>query len=848
MRSFRFIIVLLVLWMVPSVVSYADVADPTPITVMTSAGEKTLRPVGDEHGHWLVDEDGNEYSLDENGVFVPSGGRARQRRLMKLQKPSMAYAKNDFGIKVEGFEAKGEVVIPVILAFSDQFSLHNKASVSLKVFYEFLLNNVSGAPSVFTSWQVRGSLRDYWSDNSFGAFTPKFKIFTVSSSKLESCGGLFSAKRTLEWYGKNGSDGTDANKFELFKDAVSLLKSELSADKELTRNSSGKFASVIIIYPGCGENEDASRPNLIWPCAWNDGENYNYSSSGLTFQTVALCNEISSLNRPDMGTLCHEFGHCTGLPDFYDVDKEANGTHAHRVGAVDLMDGGSSKIVPPPLTCVERYLYFSKLWPAASKNVTGDYAPYSRITLPGIGQSGHFLMFTARNNSKEYLFVEAHLGYKWDNVIGLYFYHVDMSSNRVSVNSSTTAADLWAENQGMNNYDGHSCYRNAHEDNYGCRPYDYSGKAFGVWFSNYYNSGGSIAVNYAGHGWGGNSPASGKVRMVFKFYADHNGVNILDDVSVVCNGKTFDDSKCKEGGLKGIYELEVNESEFNSSSLSITVSKPGYETKVITKKELDEELDYISESERTTDNPGYVFFACKLLKDDTPVYSTLSYPAMSDSILSHKTPYGSFSVIQRIPMSFLGGMDSSTLRTLSFPSLGSFAEGLEYNLRICSGNLTLYEVQGASAFTFSNDSKQLFLIPDSGDLTFRLDFKGDGLPQLILSRGADGSVPAEIINEGGIVSILPGTFPVDFIFLQGTAGQKVSAGLELLEGIRILDSGAPEGRYKLYLNSAEDFVRFSVNGKDYALADSFLLMAGLNRLELVCGNGKEFVSWIYYPF
>ena len=92
---------------------------------------------------------------------------------------------------------------------------------------------------------------------------------------------------------------------------------------------------VIVIFAGVGEAQARTTiPDAIWPCNW-DLSSARYAGQGGNdafrpntgdpyVNTFAVFNELhgddeSTTTIDGIGTFCHEFGHCLGLPDFYDT-------------------------------------------------------------------------------------------------------------------------------------------------------------------------------------------------------------------------------------------------------------------------------------------------------------------------------------------------------------------------------------------------------------------------------------------------------------------------------------------------------------------------------------------------
>jgi M6 family metalloprotease-like protein len=105
---------------------------------------------------------------------------------------------------------------------------------------------------------------------------------------------------------------------------------------------------VFIVYAGYGEAQGAPA-ETIWPHESVLGGTWDaLTLDNVTLNTYACGQELAGKDSSDgthlagIGTICHEFSHCLGLPDFYDTDANtgANDTN-YGTGTFDLMCGGS---------------------------------------------------------------------------------------------------------------------------------------------------------------------------------------------------------------------------------------------------------------------------------------------------------------------------------------------------------------------------------------------------------------------------------------------------------------------------------------------------------------------------
>ena len=180
-----------------------------------------------------------------------------------------------------------------------------------------------------------GSVRDYFSDNSGGKFQPQFDI--AGPYKME-----------FSQYDCNLQTGKC---FQILRAAID------SADvvggvnfKDYDGNNDGTVDLVYFIVAGNGANYNGNNENLWWPhrsqirsANWQrikkDGVYLNdYASS---VELYGWTSQPSTVKIDGIGTICHEFSHVLGLPDFYDTDYEGSGGESVTPGLWSVMAGGS---------------------------------------------------------------------------------------------------------------------------------------------------------------------------------------------------------------------------------------------------------------------------------------------------------------------------------------------------------------------------------------------------------------------------------------------------------------------------------------------------------------------------
>ena len=185
-----------------------------------------------------------------------------------------------------------------------------------------------------------GSVSDYFHAQSYGQYTPKFKII-----------GPVHASRGYSYYGK----GSDSKAKVLVREICDSITANGLADlNNYTRN--GNLDSFYFIYAGRGENYKGADKNTIFPHA-DTVRNYK----GIKNITYACSSELfwnTDTVMDGIGTICHEFAHTLGLPDFYNKDSETNSLTVSAMGYWSLMDYGNYEnlgFTPVGLTAFEKY-------------------------------------------------------------------------------------------------------------------------------------------------------------------------------------------------------------------------------------------------------------------------------------------------------------------------------------------------------------------------------------------------------------------------------------------------------------------------------------------------------------
>ncbi len=333
----------------------------------------------------------------------------------------------------------------VLVNWSDRsFKIQNPAD-----FYSKLTNqkNYTDNSKSLYPYNVKGSVRDYFYDNSMGVFDPTFDVTGPVTIDI-SCEYPWPKDAS-----GNVRSGWDSRVTTILKAIMAKIDDQVDF-KNYDLDNDGVIDMVYIIFAGYGSYVSGNNMKYMWPHAGSGSDIYttngityrdyfNFPSyDGKKFGRYACSMEIQDLESdaaqhayPDgIGTMCHEFSHVLGLADHYDTDYEQNG-EATTPMLYDVMDNGADinqGLSPVGYSAFERYVLGFADQTVTTLDVAGKY------TLEPLNTSNKGYIVKAAKNG-EVFYVENRQKQGWDESLpkhGLLLWRVDLSNTEKFISNN----------------------------------------------------------------------------------------------------------------------------------------------------------------------------------------------------------------------------------------------------------------------------------------------------------------------------------------------------------------------------------------------------------------------------
>lgn len=422
------------------------------IKTQPDGSEVTIYQHGDEHFHWMTNENGEWLKVDIDGFYrVTEALSAEEIEAKRMAAPKrVAQAASPLNIAPRG--------LVILVNFQDVKFTTSKAEM------DSMLTGENYSRSYSYKYNLRnykitseGSARKYFYDSSNGQYNPQFDVV-----------GPVTVSQNVSYYGGNDRNGDDKNPGKMVAEACRLVDD--SVDFSLyDNNGDGYVDFVYVIYAGYGE-ADGGAASTIWPHQYYVSMYEHVRLDNKIIDLYACGNELDnhSKKHTGIGTFCHEFSHVLGLPDMYETT--GNGTHK-TLGQWDILDYGpynNDGNTPPAYSAYERF-FMGWLEPrliTEPENVTLGELQSSNEALLISATDQHNLVGNNPNPTTFYL-LENRQQTGWDEHIpghGMMLTKVQYNSNKWAkneVNNKSTSmgvdlieADGKTPNSSSSGYDG----------------------------------------------------------------------------------------------------------------------------------------------------------------------------------------------------------------------------------------------------------------------------------------------------------------------------------------------------------------------------------------------------------
>lgn len=405
-------------------------AKPVKKTMQTIDGKSivvTLR--GDEHFSYYTDEGGMPFLSNAEGklerVTLDYVSETwTERKTLNLEKSHTRRARSISPRRIgeSGVTTGKHRGLVILMQFTDvQFVTPNPKETFNRFFNEI----------GYSDNGMSGSVKDYFLSQSYGMLDIDFDVV-----------GPFTTKYEMAYYGAPSEYSNDVNPAGMVAEGVDAASKEVNFSNYDWDND-GNVDQVFVVYAGYNQAQGADA-NTIWPHEWSlaaAGLTRTYNRK--TINTYGCSSELMGNGRSykgildGIGTACHEFSHCLGLPDMYDTSE---GNRNFGMNTWDVMDQGSynnSSRTPAGYTSYER-IFSGWMEPTEITSMTriNDMKPLA--TTPEA-----YILYNDANKNEYYL-LENRQPVGFDAGLyghGLLILHVDYHAGSWSSNSVNTSAD-----------------------------------------------------------------------------------------------------------------------------------------------------------------------------------------------------------------------------------------------------------------------------------------------------------------------------------------------------------------------------------------------------------------------
>lgn len=369
---------------------------------------------GDEFAHFWRTATGVCY-VERDGVLRPVTTaeieiKAQSRRAQRnMSAGSRRMAARANGAKHSAYKGSRKGLIILVEFSNKSFSMSDPQQ-----YYERMANEIG-----YDGGKQQGSVRDYFLEQSNGQFDLTFDVI-----------GPLKMSNGYDYYGADNNSDTDVNIDKMLTSAINMANNTVTWS-DYDWDGDGEVDQIYFLYAGGGQATGGG-DNTIWPHKWSlsavTGTGVPMTKQGMILDTYACSNEILNIRNntvAGIGTICHEFSHCLGLPDMYDTTGNSGNTATnYGMGNWDLMNSGNynnNGYTPAGYTSWEKMMA-GWLEPV---ELTSDTYVTGMLPLNQGGQS--YIVYNPANRN-EYYMLENRAKAGWDAGLpgeGMLILHVD---------------------------------------------------------------------------------------------------------------------------------------------------------------------------------------------------------------------------------------------------------------------------------------------------------------------------------------------------------------------------------------------------------------------------------------
>lgn len=393
---------------------FAEPVDPSQRMVITlEDGTKVkVMPMGDEYGScWMSVSNGQCYvKRHDSDYYERISMNAFQDEVKRNR--SLTDEKREASLlsHIRQKNLIGQKRVPVILVEFADMSFEDSHDVE---FYDEVLNQL-GTKALQEGFV--GSVRDYFLAQSNHQLELTFDVI-----------GPVKLSQNNFYYGEDSDEGRDIHIGEFASEAI-MLSADLTDFSLYDWDGDGIVEQIMFIYAWYGQNYTFDKYlETIWPqknqLEYRGGS--TITLDGVTLNDYACTPELRMINidgthqANGIGTFCHEFSHCLGLPDMYDGQSVNYGTNVW-----DLMATGGQNnfgFTPAGYTSIDKMLLGWQEPILLSDDVTIE-------NIKPMSEGGDFYMIRNDGYDNEYYLLENRQQTGWDEKLpghGMLILHVD---------------------------------------------------------------------------------------------------------------------------------------------------------------------------------------------------------------------------------------------------------------------------------------------------------------------------------------------------------------------------------------------------------------------------------------